>query len=201
MSKTLVPIVNLLLSVALLGCLGSAEYMKVPDDQAAQKALSADTYVIGPEDVLEVAVWQNQDLSRTATVRPDGMIGLPLIGDVQAAGLTPAQVQISIGQKLVPYMGTPQVAVIVQQINSWRIYVQGEVRTPGVYPIRSYVALSQAITMAGGFTEFAKKSRIQVIRKRKNATEFFKINYNDIIKGNEDRNNLMLIPGDTVIVP
>ncbi|MBM3301421.1 MAG: polysaccharide biosynthesis/export family protein, partial [Deltaproteobacteria bacterium] len=156
MAKRSRPMVSSVVVALLMGCLVSPE--NAPNTQVTQDVFSTDGYLIGAEDVLEISVWQNQDLSRTVTVRPDGVISLPLVGDVQAAGMTPQALKIEIGRKLVPYMDAPNVAVIVQQINSWRIYVQGEVRSPGVYPIRSQVALSQAITMAGGLTEFAKTS-------------------------------------------
>jgi len=199
MAKRSRPMVSSVVVALLMGCLVSPE--NAPNTQVTQDVFSTDGYLIGAEDVLEISVWQNQDLSRTVTVRPDGVISLPLVGDVQAAGMTPQALKIEIGRKLVPYMDAPNVAVIVQQINSWRIYVQGEVRSPGVYPIRSQVALSQAITMAGGLTEFAKTSRIRVVRRTKKRTEVIQINYNHVIKGREDANNLLLMPGDTVIVP
>lgn len=167
----------------------------------SQPEAGAEAYVIGPEDVLEISVWQNQDLSRTVTVRPDGRISLPLINDVQAAGLTPEELKNQIAARLKPYVELPNVAVIVQQINSWRIYVQGEVRSPGVYPLRSQTRISQAIAMAGGFTEFAKKGKIRVVRKTRSATEFIDVNYNNILSNRSVQEDIYLRPGDTIIVP
>lgn len=186
----------LVFAFSFSGCVGSKESLEPPQEPAV-----SDEYMIGPEDVLEISVWQNQDLSRSVTVRPDGMISLPLIGDVHAAGLTPGEVKREIARALKPYMDEPNVAVILQQINSWRIYIQGEVRNPGVYPIRSRTTVSQAITMAGGFTEFAKKKKIQVIRKWKNHTEFIKVNYNKIVSGDTAQDDIVLEPGDTIVVP
>mgnify|MGYP005831943889 CR=1 FL=1 len=160
-----------------------------------------ETYVIGPEDVLEISVWQNQDLSRTVTVRPDGRISLPLVNDIQAAGLTPEELKNQIAARLKPYVELPNVAVIVQQINSWRIYLQGEVRSPGVYPLRSQTRISQAIAMAGGFTEFAKKGKIRVVRKTRGATEFIDVNYNNILSSKSVQDDIYLKPGDTIIIP
>ena len=179
-----------------LGCASSKESMPVP-----RKEKALDEYLIGPEDVLEISVWQNQDLTRTVAVRPDGMISIPLVGDIQAASLTPDQLKEAIAQNLKPFMDDPLVAVIVQEINSWRIYMQGEVRSPGVYPIRSHITISQAITLAGGFTEYAKESKIRVVRPRKNYTEIIKVNYNKIVSGKGVQEDVVLIPGDTVIVP
>ncbi len=167
----------------------------------SQADATPEAYVIGPEDVLEISVWQNQDLSRTVTVRPDGRISLPLINDVQAAGLTPEELKNQIAARLKPYMELPNVAVIVQQINSWRIYLQGEVRSPGVYPLRSQTRISQAIAMAGGFTEFAKKGKIRVVRKTRGATEFIDVNYNHILSNKSVQDDIYLKPGDTIIVP
>ena len=161
------------------------------------------TYVIGAEDVLEISVWQNEDLSRTVTVRPDGKISLPLINDVQAAGLTTDQLKRALIAKLKPFAQSPDVAVIVQQINSWKIFIQGEVNSPGVFSLRSNTTISQAITMAGGFTEYAKKRKIQVIRNilGSQGKEIIKINYNKIISGRDMSQDIYLKPGDTIIIP
>lgn len=167
----------------------------------SQADAGPEAYVIGPEDVLEISVWQNQDLSRTVTVRPDGRISLPLINDVQAAGLTPEELKNQIAARLKPYVELPNVAVIVQQINSWRVYLQGEVRSPGVYPLRSQTRISQAIAMAGGFTEFAKKGKIRVVRKTRGSTEFIDVNYNNILSNKSVHDDIYLKPGDTIIVP
>ena len=159
-------------------------------------------YVIGPEDVLEISVWQNEDVSRVVSVRPDGKISLPLLHDVQAAGHTATELKEVIKRDLKPYIGTPEVTVIVQQINSWRIYVQGEVQQPGVVPIRSRTTLSQVISMVGGFTEFAKESRIQILREDKEGKrEIIPIDYTLIMKGESPALDIYLKPGDTIIVP
>ena len=166
-----------------------------------QKDSTSEAYVIGQEDVLEISVWQNQDMSRTVTVRPDGKISLPLVNDVQAAGLTPEELKDKIAASLKPYMDAPNVAIIVQQINSWRVYIQGEVSTPGVYPLRSQTRISQIVAMAGGFTEFAKKGKIQVFRKSKGYTEVIDVNYNNILSKKAIQEDIYLKPGDTIIVP
>lgn len=178
------------------GCGPGATTVRAPSPEARNGE-----YVIGAEDVLEIAVWQNQDLSRTVTVRPDGKISLPLVHDIQAAGLTPGELKQALTRSLRPYMDSPNVTVIVQQINSWRIFVQGEVRAPGVYPIKSRTTLSQAVTLAGGFTEFAKKGKIKILRKKNGRTETISVNYNRIVSDPGSEQDIYLEPGDTVIVP
>jgi polysaccharide export outer membrane protein len=157
--------------------------------------------LIGPEDTVEVMVWKNPDLSRTVIVRPDGKISLPLIGDVQAAGLTAIQLKDSITERLkLYYKDTPQISIILQQINSYSIYILGEVRNPGKYVVKTGTSFLQAITLAGGFTEFASKNRIMIRRKLENNEEtYMKIKYNDLLAGIQ--NNIMLKSGDTIVVP
>ena len=192
------PSLLLALTITFAGCSSSGKTRPLAsemDDTLRQE------YVIGPEDVLEISVWQNQDVSRVVTVRPDGKISLPLIHDIQAAGLTATELKEVIKRDLMPYIGAPEVTVIVQQINSWRIYVQGEVQKPGVYPIRSRTTLSQVISMVGGFTEFAKESKIQIVRESKGEREIIPIDYSLIMKGESPGQDIYLKPGDTIIVP
>jgi len=192
------PSLLLTLSLAFAGCSTSGK--TTPETTEMDDTLRQE-YVIGPEDVLEISVWQNEDVSRIVTVRPDGQISLPLIHDIQAEGLTASELKEVVMQELEPYVDTPEVTVIVEQINSWRIYVQGEVREPGVYPIRSQTTLSQVISMAGGFTEFAKEGKIQVVRNRGGERETIKVNYNRIVSGQSPAQDIHLEPGDTIIVP
>jgi len=162
-------------------------------------------YMIGPEDVLEISVWKNADLSKVVTVRPDGKISLPLIGDLVAAGKTPEELRDALAARLSEYQKTVVVSVIVQDVNSYRIYMVGEVRSPGVFNLKSKTTVLQAIAMAGGFTQFASKNKILVIREKPGAaggSEKIRVRYDDIV----DRkvfsdNNLTLMPGDTIIVP
>ena len=159
-------------------------------------------YVIGPEDVLEIIVWKNPELSRVVTVRPDGKISLPLIGDVKAAGLTVSYLQMEMTERLKKYQKIPQVSIIVLEINSYSIFVMGEVSNPGKYQLRSHVTLLQAITMAGGFTLYASKNKIRVLRSLDEGgkQKVFKVRYKDIINGNSQK-NILLKSGDTVIIP
>ena len=160
-----------------------------------------DDYVIGSEDTIEVLVWKNADLSRVVNVRPDGKISLPLIGDVQAAGITVTQLNVEITEKLKKYYKEPpQVSVILQQVNSYSIYILGEVRNPGKYLVKSGTTFLQAITLAGGFTEFASKNKVMVRRKNNdNSEKVISIKYHDILSGLQ--NNVMMFPGDTILIP
>jgi polysaccharide export outer membrane protein len=163
--------------------------------------LPAEDYLIGSEDTVEVLVWKNPDLSRVVTVRPDGKISLPLIGDVQAAGTSAMQLNAEITERLKKYYKEPpQVSVIVQQVNSYAIYVLGEVRSPGKYLVKSGTTFLQVITLAGGLTEFASKNKIMVRRNNGgNSEAIMPIKYNDIVVG--EQRNVMMLPGDTIVVP
>jgi polysaccharide export outer membrane protein len=158
-------------------------------------------YIIGPEDTVEVQVWKNPDLSRTVTVRPDGKLSLPLIGDVQAAGQTAAQLTEAVTEKLKTYYREPaQVTVIVTQVNSYAIYVLGEVKGQGKHIVRSGTTFLQAISLAGGFTPFASKNKITLRRRSADSKESaIPIRYRDVLAGQQA--NLILKPGDTIIVP
>lgn len=159
-------------------------------------------YIIGAEDVLEISIWKNADLSKTVTVRPDGKISLPLIGDVQAAGLSPSTLRDKIVSRLKEYQETAVVSVIVQSSNSYKIYIMGEVRTPGQYVLKSKTSVLQAISLAGGFTQFASKNSIVLIRKKSDGVseEKIDIRFKDLVYSDEDR-NLILKAGDTIFVP
>ncbi len=158
-------------------------------------------YIIGQEDLLDIKVWGNEDLSSEVTVRPDGMISLPLLNDIQAAGLTAKQLQRSVARKLKPYMDAPDIAVMVIEVNSRKLFIQGEVQEPGVFPLNTDTTVVQAISMAGGFTEFAKKSRFFIIRREKGEERRIEINYKQIVSGKDPEQNIYLRPGDTLIVP
>ncbi|MCP9452173.1 MAG: polysaccharide export protein [Nitrospira sp.] len=160
-------------------------------------------YIIGPEDVLDVSVWKNTDLSRTVVVRPDGKISLPLIGDVVAVGMTATQLADVISDRLREYKENPQVSIVVKEINSYAIYVLGEVAHPGKYPLKSKTTLLQAITLAGGFTPTAVRNKIVVFRFGENGQKDIKIkvNYDDIILRDGSSQNLVLAPGDTIVIP
>jgi len=168
---------------------------------SGEEELLSQDYIIGSEDSVEVQVWKNPDLSRTVTVRPDGKISLPLIGDVQAAGQSAAQLTEAVTEKLKTYYKDPaQVTIIVTQVNSYAIYVLGEVKSQGKQVVRSGTTFLQAISLAGGFTPFASKNRITLRRRGSDGKESaISIRYKDVMAGQQA--NLILKPGDTIIVP
>jgi polysaccharide export outer membrane protein len=159
-------------------------------------------YVIGPEDVLQVSVWKNETLSRVVPVRPDGKISLPLLHDIQAAGLTAMQLRDKISKALGEFMPNPEVSVIVTDVRSFRVSVMGEVQRPGVLLLRSSTTIMEAIAMAGGFRDFASPSKIVVVRKNANGqTEKIPFNYNRAIRTGENEDNIFLKTGDVIVVP
>jgi polysaccharide export outer membrane protein len=162
--------------------------------------------LLGPEDVLEVTVWRNQDLSRTVVIRPDGKISLPLIGDVHASGLSAAQVAAKIAVRLTEFKENPNVSVSIKEVNSYFIYVLGEVLKPGKYPIKSYATVLQGVSLAGGFTLHASKNRMQVIRTVANGDGNenqlrIPVPYNELVSGKGQIENFVLKSGDTIVVP
>ncbi len=169
---------------------------------AAAKAATDDpSYQIGAEDQLNVNVWNEPNVSRTVPVRPDGKISLPLIDDVQAAGLTPMQLAMSVSEKLKKFISEPQVTVIVTAINSRRYYIVGEMNRAGAFPMLPNMTVLQALSSAGGFTQFAKMKSIYVLRIVDGKSIKFPFNYKEVIKGNHPEQNMVLKPGDTIVVP
>jgi polysaccharide export outer membrane protein len=173
-----------------------------PLDPAARPLRSDDSFIIGPEDVLAISVWKEPDLTKQVPVRSDGKISLPLVGDIQAAGRTPLQLQMDISDKLKGYITDPQVAIIVQQINSLKYNIFGEVGKPGSYPLNGGTTIVDAIANAGGLKDFAKKKGIYVLRINSAGVENrFAFNFEDFIKGKNTKQNIMLKPRDTIVVP
>jgi polysaccharide export outer membrane protein len=158
-------------------------------------------YVIGPEDMLDISVWKEPDVSRVVPVRPDGRISLPLINDVQAAGLSPQQLAGSVSEKLKKYLNEPQVTVIVTAINSQRVFVVGEVLRAGAFPMLPGMTVLQALSSAGGFTTFADVKKIHVVRLRNGKQIEIPFNYRDVLKGDNSEQNIKLEAGDTIVVP
>ncbi len=180
-------------------------------DRSSEKAdmIVTPEYIIGPEDVLEIIVWRNADLSKVVTVRPDGRISLPLIGDVEATGLTPSKLTQKIVERLKQYKETPTVSVILTAVNSYGVFVLGEVTKPGRYSLKSKTTLLQAITNAGGFTPLAARNKIVVFRLADGQTApnghtgeiKLKASYDDIVLRDNSTGNVMLRPGDTIVIP
>jgi polysaccharide export outer membrane protein len=158
-------------------------------------------YVIGGDDVLGIVFWRDKDMTTDVQVRPDGKISLPLLNDVQAAGLTPEQLRTSIRDKADKLLEDPTVSVVVKAINSRRVYITGQVGKPGIYPLSDSTTVLQLIAMAGGVGEYADSKKIQIVRTENGKPTSHKFNYQDFVKGKNVSQNIELKPGDTVIVP
>jgi len=170
------------------------------DGAAATPVVPAD-FVFGPDDVVSVLFWRDKDMSADVTVRPDGRISLPLINDIQAAGLTPEQLRRAITDASAKYLDDPTVTVIVKAINSRRIFITGQVTKPGEYSLTGPTTVLQLIATAGGVLEYADAGHIVVMRTTGGRSESFAFNYNDVIRRKNLHQNIELRPGDTVVVP
>lgn len=158
-------------------------------------------YKIGPEDLLDIAVWNNTAISRAVPVRPDGKISLPLLNDVQAAGLTPMELRDVLAKSLAEYMPTPEVSVIVREVHSFKVSVLGEVKKAGQFELKSRTTVLDVIALAGGFTEFAARSRIVILRPSGATVKRVPFNYNKAVSSGAQQEDLFLQPGDVVLVP
>ena len=163
-------------------------------------ASSLEEYRIGPEDVLSISVWKNDPMSRVLPVRPDGMISLPLLDDVMAAGLTPTELRNLLAQKLAEYVPSPAVTVIVNDVKSFKVSVIGEVIRPARYELKSRTSVLDVLALARGFNQFAARTRIVVLRQEGDKKVRIPFNYNRVTNGN-DEENLYLRPNDIVLVP
>jgi polysaccharide export outer membrane protein len=170
-------------------------------DEAKKAATTDPNFVIGAEDVLDISVWKEPEVSRVVPVRPDGKISLPLLNDVQAAGLTPAQLTAQITASLKKYVTDPQVTVIVKTINSERFYILGEVLKPGAFAMLPGMTVLQALSSAGGFTPFAKMKSIYVLREENGKKVKYPFNYKEAISGKNAQQDILLKSGDTIVVP
>jgi polysaccharide export outer membrane protein len=181
----------------------ASEHDKKTNNVAAPQPVADNdpTYVIGPEDVLNINVWKEADVSGTVPVRPDGKISLPLLNDVQAAGLTPMQLGSSLTEKFGKYITDPKVTVTVTTINSRKVYVLGEVAHPGAVVLTPDMTVLQALTTAGGPTPYAKKSKMYVLRTDGGKQTKLPFNYKEVVKGLATDQNVVLEPGDTLVVP
>jgi len=169
--------------------------------QPAKKAADDPNYSIAPEDVLTIDVWKEPEISRTVPVRRDGKISLPLLNDLQAAGLTPTQLSVEIVERLRATIVHPQVTVIVAQMSSLRVYILGQVTRAGAYPLVPDMTVMQALSIAGGFTPFANLKKIYVMRSENGVSHIFPMNYKEVIRGRKTQQNIPLKPGDTIVVP
>ena len=158
-------------------------------------------FTIGPEDVLGILVWREPDVSGDVTVRPDGMVTLPLIREVKAAGLTPNELADRIQASIREFITDAAVTVVVRQMNSRRVFITGEVARPGAYPLLSTMTVMQLIAVAGGLTEYAESKSISVMRFEGGKTKTFSFDYKNVASGKKTEQNIVLKPGDTVVVP
>ena len=204
--------------VLLVGALNAAEPAEpqAPAVDASERdtlrSAAPDSYRIGPEDVLQISVWKNEAMSRTVPVRPDGKISLPLVNDVQAAGLTALELRDVLTQKLKEYMPSPEVSVIVSDVRSFKVSVIGEVTRPARYELKTWTTVLDALALAGGFTPFAARSRIVILRPDGNTVTRIPFNYSKLISseglldkifsaGGDAQENFYLRNGDIVLVP
>jgi polysaccharide biosynthesis/export protein len=158
-------------------------------------------YVIGARDVLSVIFWRDKDMSADVSVRPDGMISLPLINEVKAEGLTPDQLRDQVAQRAARYVTEPTVSIVVREINSRQVFITGEVNKPGAYSLMMPTSVMQLISLAGGLREYAKSKEIVILRTEGGKQSAIPFNYKDVINRKKLTQNIMLQPGDTVIVP
>jgi polysaccharide biosynthesis/export protein len=170
-----------------------------PQKTQGEVATDSDQYIIGPEDVLHIFVWREDQMTKTVPVRMDGKISLPLIDDIQAADMTPLQLKEVLTKKLKTVIDNPTVSVTVMEANSFKVFVSGEVKQPGVHRLRSETSFVQLMTMVGGFTDWADKKKVLIIRKEKGAEKRITVNYKKIIDGKEP--DVTIKRGDLVIVP
>lgn len=160
------------------------------------------SFVIGNDDVLAINVWKEPDISRSIPVRSDGKISLPLVGEVQAAGQTPLKLEQEIAGKLKSYISEPEVTVMVQQINSQKFNILGQVVRPGSYLITNSATVLDAIAQAGGFRDFAKQKAIYILRQNPDGSEVrLPFNYKEVVKGKNTSQNIKLQPRDTIVIP
>lgn len=158
-------------------------------------------YVIGIEDILDIAVWNVAELQKTVPVRPDGKISLPLVNDVVAAGLTPMELRDQLTKKIAVYVHDADVSVVVREIHSLKVSVIGQVRAPGRYDLRGPSTVLDALALAGGFTDFAARRKITILRPEGTAVQRLRFDYDAAVSKGSVRNNVLVKPGDIVVVP
>jgi polysaccharide export outer membrane protein len=172
-----------------------------PGRPLAAPPIPTSGYTIGPDDLLDVTVWNNAALSRTVPVRPDGKISLPLLDDVQAAGLTPKQLKDNLARRLAKYISSPEVSVIVREIHSLQVAVLGEVKQPGRYSLKNRASVLDAIALAGGFSPYANRSKLVILRAAGSTVKRISCNYNKVVAADVEPESFFLQPGDTLVVP
>ncbi len=197
-------LVGILFLFALGGCATTEHQMReesVATGQGDPRYATEEGFEIGPEDVLEIAVWKEENLKKEVLVRPDGGISFPLVGEIQAAGKTPGRLQSEITQRLTKFIPRPSVNVSVLKTASYKIYVIGKVNKPGEFTIGRRVDVLQALSMAGGLTPFADAQNIRIVRRSRPVQALLRFDYSRVQRGGDLRQNIELRSGDTVVVP
>jgi polysaccharide export outer membrane protein len=191
--------------LTVLACTGAASAQQAAKPAAEANKPTAESnleaYKIGPEDSLSITVWKNEAMSRTVQVRPDGMISMPLLDDVLAAGQTPMQLRDVLAKRLAEFIPNPDVSVIVTDVRSFKVSVLGEVSKPGRFELKSWTTILDVIAQAGGFNQFAARSRIVVLRPTGKTMTRIPFNYNKVVSAGGEVDNFYLQPGDVVLVP
>lgn len=192
--------------LVLLTCTpsGEAQTASATTAAAASAAVPAPPpgdYTIGPDDILTIVFWKEKDMSSDVAVRPDGRISLPLLNDVDAAGLTPEQLRVKLAAAADKFLEEPTVTVVVKQINSRKVFITGQVPKPGPYPLTGPTNVVQLIAMAGGVLEYADSENIVIMRTVNGKPMSYEFNYKDVAKRKNLGQNIELKPGDTIIVP
>jgi polysaccharide export outer membrane protein len=200
-NKSIIPLTIFVLMLGVSLAAAQDKKKSAPNPPAQEISANDSSYIIGPEDVLGISVWKEPEVSATVPVRPDGKISLPLLNDVQAAGLTPMRLMTDVTEKLKKFITDPRVTITVSTINSRRVYILGEVTRPGAFPLAPEMTVLQALTSAGGPTPYAKTAKMYVLRTQNGVQSKLAFNYKEVVKGNNTEQNIPLKPGDTVIVP
>jgi polysaccharide biosynthesis/export protein len=204
MARTSHMLILMALCVLMAACSASIPSVSTlaKEQQPTQTAVSSgDSYVIGPGDLLAVDVWKEQELSKQVSVRLDGKISLPLVNELEAAGLTCGELRNQLTEKYQDFVSAPVVSVTVVESRSKKIYVSGKVAKPNEYPLQKNMTVVQAISLAGGLTEWADSSDVKLIRKMKGVQKTFRVNYDAIVSGKDLSQNVLLEPDDTIFVP
>ena len=201
MFKKTILLIGLALVVSCASDIPSVKTLAKHQKSNPATSTSDDSYLIGPGDVLSIDVWKEPDLSKQISVRLDGHISLPLVNDVEAAGLTSTELREQLTEKYKDFVDVPEVSVTVIESRSKRIYVLGKIRKPGEYALQKNMTVVQAISLAGGLAEWADSSDIKLIRKIKGTEKTFRVDYDAIVSGEDLAQNVQLQPDDTIFVP
>jgi polysaccharide export outer membrane protein len=201
MLRKIVLLIGLTLVVSCASDLPSVKTLAKHQGSNPSADISDAGYVIGPGDLLAIDVWKEEELSKQVSVRLDGKISLPLVNDVQAAGLTATELRNHLTEQYKDFVDVPEVAVTVIESRSKRIYLLGKVARPGEYPMQKNMTVVQAISLAGGLAEWADSSDVKLIRKIKGTEKTFRVDYDAIVSGEDLAQNVQLQPDDTIFVP